>query len=86
VQVRLARAVLDPRKDAEKLLPIATLWSAFIAREKRARGAEAADLREIRWMFEELRVAVFAPELKTAVPISAKRIGDAITGLEQGVR
>jgi len=32
-------------------------------------------------MFEELRVAVFAPELKTPVPVSAKRVSDLIAGL-----
>jgi ATP-dependent helicase HrpA len=80
-QTRLARAVTDPRKDAEKLAPVAALWTAFLAKQKRARDDEAADVREIRWMFEELRVAVFAPELKTPVPVSAKRISESIAGL-----
>jgi ATP-dependent helicase HrpA len=81
VQVRLARAVIDPRKDAEKLAPVTALWTTFVARQRSARSEEAGVVREIRWMFEELRVAVFAPELKTPVSVSAKRIGDAITGL-----
>ena len=79
-QIRLARAVIDPRKDAEKLAPITTLWTTFIARQERARADDAVDLREIRWMFEELRVAVFAPELKTPVPVSVKRISDLMRG------
>jgi ATP-dependent helicase HrpA len=80
-QTRLARAVTDPRKDAEKLAPLTTLWTTFMARQKRARDDEAGEVREIRWMFEELRVAIFAPELKTPVPVSAKRISDLIAGL-----
>jgi ATP-dependent helicase HrpA len=32
-------------------------------------------LDEIRWLLEELRVSVFAQELKTAVPVSIQRIG-----------
>ncbi|MDB4994445.1 MAG: ATP-dependent helicase HrpA, partial [Myxococcaceae bacterium] len=80
-QTRLLRAVTDPRKDADKLAPIAALWATFIAQAKRARDDEASEVREIRWMFEELRVAVFAPELKTPVPVSAKRISDAIAAL-----
>jgi ATP-dependent helicase HrpA len=80
-QTRLARAVIDPRKDADKLGPVAALWSTFLAKQPRARDDEAGDVREIRWMFEELRVAVFAPELKTPVPVSAKRVSDLIAGL-----
>jgi ATP-dependent helicase HrpA len=80
-QTRLTRAVIDPRKDADKLAPVATLWATFKAKEARARAEDAADLVEIRWLFEELRVAVFAPELKTPVPVSAKRLADAIAGL-----
>jgi len=80
-QTRLARAVTDPRKDAEKLAPVAALWATFLAKQARARDDEAGEVREIRWMFEELRVAVFAPELKTPVPVSAKRVSDLIAGL-----
>jgi ATP-dependent helicase HrpA len=80
-QTRLTRAVTDPRKDAEKLAPVAALWSTFLARHARARDDEAGEVQQIRWMFEELRVAVFAPELKTPAPVSAKRVSDAIAGL-----
>ncbi len=80
-QTRLARAVTDPRKDAEKLAPVTALWSSFMTKQKRARDDEASEVQEIRWLFEELRVAVFAPELKTAVPVSAKRITDLIAAL-----
>jgi len=80
-QTRLTRAVTDPRKDAEKLAPITTLWTTFLVRQARARDDEAGQVREIRWLFEELRVAVFAPELKTPVPVSARRISDLIAGL-----
>ena len=80
-QIRLARAVLDPRKDAEKLAPLTTLWTTFMITRKRARDDEAGLVREIRWMFEELRVAVFAPELKTPAPVSAKRLSDLIAAV-----
>jgi ATP-dependent helicase HrpA len=80
-QIRLARAVLDPRKDAEKLAPLTTLWMTFMITQKRARDEEAGLVREIRWMFEELRVAVFAPELKTPAPVSAKRLSDLIAAV-----
>jgi len=80
-QTRLLRAVADPRKDAEKLAPITALWTSFVAKQQRARDDQAEDVRAIRWLFEELRVAVFAPELKTPVPVSPKRLSDVIAGL-----
>jgi ATP-dependent helicase HrpA len=58
-----------------------TLGDLHDAKQQRARDDEAFELREIRWMFEELRVAVFAPELKTPVPVSVKRISDLIAGM-----
>jgi ATP-dependent helicase HrpA len=35
-------------------------------------------LLEVRWMIEELRVSLFAQTLRTAYPVSAKRIHRAI--------
>jgi ATP-dependent helicase HrpA len=80
-QTRLARAATDPRKDTEKVAPVTALWTMFMAKQQRAHDDETGEVREIRWMFEELRVAVFAPELKTPVPVSAKRLSDMIAGL-----
>ena len=31
-------------------------------------------LEEYRWMLEELRVSLFAQELKTSIPVSPKRL------------
>ena len=34
------------------------------------------ELTEYRWMLEELRISLFAQELKTSVPVSAKRLSE----------
>jgi ATP-dependent helicase HrpA len=78
-RARLERAIADPRKDAEKLAAIAPVWAAFLAKQTTARDREAA--RHLRWSFEELRVAVFAPELKTPVPVSAAGLAVAVAAL-----
>jgi ATP-dependent RNA helicase HrpA len=39
------------------------------------------DVREIRWMIEELRISLFAQELRTPYPVSAVRIYRAIDAL-----
>ncbi|MFI5779723.1 ATP-dependent RNA helicase HrpA [Nocardia sp. NPDC051570] len=41
----------------------------------------AADVTEIWWMIEELRVGLFAQQLGTPYPVSAKRIEKAITAV-----
>ncbi|MDF2695079.1 MAG: ATP-dependent helicase HrpA [Labilithrix sp.] len=75
-QARLQRAISDPRKDSDKYAPFAPLWTSFLA--KRAGARDAAAARELRWTFEELRVAIFAPELKTPVPVSVQKIAAAL--------
>ncbi|MES1178501.1 MAG: ATP-dependent RNA helicase HrpA [Myxococcales bacterium] len=78
-QARLTRAIADPRKDADKLAPFAPLWSAFLA--KRGSATDRAATRALRWAFEELRVAIFAPELKPASPVSVASITTTLSAL-----
>jgi ATP-dependent helicase HrpA len=78
-QVRLARAVDDPQKDAAKFAPFAPVWSAFVAKLGAARDQETA--WELRWAFEELRVSIFAPELTTPVSVSLAKVAAAVTAL-----
>ncbi|HYO85618.1 MAG TPA: ATP-dependent RNA helicase HrpA [Dermatophilaceae bacterium] len=68
-----------------------TRLAASVHRVEAARRATVAalpDLRRttaeviaLRWMVEELRVSLFAPRLKTAYPVSEKRILTAIAAL-----
>ncbi|MCK6551328.1 ATP-dependent RNA helicase HrpA [Myxococcota bacterium] len=78
-QSRLQRAVNDPRKDADKLAPIAPLWRTFLDKRATYRDRAAAD--ELRWQFEELRVATFAPELKPAQSVSLAKLTAALAAL-----
>ncbi len=70
IQLRLTRLSHDPNKDARKAEPIIPLWQAYWQRH----SEENLDLVEFRWMLEELRVSLFAPELKTAYPVSVQRL------------
>ncbi len=58
---------------ADELRP---LWTAYLERaeEHRARGIVDPALEYYRWMLEELRVSMFAQELKTSMPVSAPRL------------
>lgn len=70
IQLRLTRLEHDPNKDARKAEPIIPLWQAYWQRHTE----ERSELIEFRWMLEELRVSLFAPELKTAYPVSVQRL------------
>ncbi len=79
VRTRLARALTDPRKDAEKLAPFSPVWTAFLAERRALRDPTAATA--LRWAFEELRVAIFAPELKPTVAVSVGSLSRALSAL-----
>ncbi len=76
VDARLSKLEQQPGRDAPLLAQIAPLWQAYLARRE-TRGARTdADpaLEEFRWLLEELRVSLFAQELKTAQPVSAQKL------------
>ncbi len=78
LQIRLERGRYDLAKDrtkAESVSPFAKALESV--QEKSAADSSLerkAEADEFRWMVEEFKVSVFAPELKTAYPISAKRL------------
>lgn len=63
-------------KDRQHIREMATLQQKWQKRSNAAReaGRHDARLEEIRWMLEELRVSLFAQQIRTAYPISVKRI------------
>ncbi|HEY5959401.1 MAG TPA: DUF3418 domain-containing protein, partial [Polyangiaceae bacterium] len=71
-QTRIARAVLDPKKDAAKAAPILPLWQRFLA--KQALTERRADAERLHWAIEEWRVATFAPELKPTYHVTLDSI------------
>ena len=74
--LRLDKVRADPARDARLAADVASLEQPY-RRESalRARqGAENAGFAQYRWLLEELRVSLFAQELKTPVPVSVKRL------------
>ncbi|HEY5945040.1 MAG TPA: ATP-dependent RNA helicase HrpA [Kofleriaceae bacterium] len=75
IVVRLQRLSHDPQKDQQKAMQVAP----FVQRYQQV--ADIPERDELRWLLEEFRVQVFAPELKTAVPVSPQRLNDAFARL-----
>jgi len=79
MRLRGERLRQDPAKDQQRMLQVMPYWRAYL--QHRAAGTSAADLAELRWLIEEWRVSLFAQELKTAEPVSAKRLAKALAAL-----
>ncbi|WP_457665908.1 ATP-dependent RNA helicase HrpA [Thiolapillus sp.] len=64
-------------RDQQRLNELQAVQADWLQRWQAAseKGIVDQRLEEIRWMLEELRVSLFAQELKTAYPVSVKRIG-----------
>ena len=77
LEQRLEKLKADPRRDAQLAAEVAPLESRYRERVKAERGARAPTQDEFRWLLEELRVSLFAQQLKTRVPVSARRLADA---------
>ncbi|SFF58129.1 ATP-dependent helicase HrpA [Dyella marensis] len=79
MRLRAERLRQDPAKDQQRMLQVLPYWREYL--KHRAAGAEPAALAELRWLIEEWRVSLFAQELKTAEPVSAKRLARALEAL-----
>jgi ATP-dependent helicase HrpA len=76
---RVAKFPADPARDAKHAQAIALLWERYRERERalRERGRRDPALEQFRWLIEELRVSLFAQELRTPSPVSYKRLEKA---------
>ena len=76
IQVRLDKLAMAATRDEQLMQEMKGLQDEWLVREQQSRQRVSPDprLEEIRWMLEELRVSLFAQALKTAYPVSVKRI------------
>ncbi|SOY47496.1 ATP-dependent helicase [Cupriavidus taiwanensis] len=78
IAMRVDKLKGDPGRDSQRMQEMAPLVQQWQRAEKQlrtqGRGGEDARLEEFRWMLEELRIALFAQELRTPVPMSVKRL------------
>ncbi|MEW6367180.1 MAG: ATP-dependent RNA helicase HrpA [Acidobacteriota bacterium] len=62
--------------DSERAAVIAPLWRSYMERwdTHRQRALSDPELDRYRWLLEEMRISLFAQELRTALPVSLKRL------------
>ena len=83
--LRLDKLRADPERDARLAAEVARIETPY-RREAAGRaryGAPPAELEQFGWLLEELRVSLFAQELRTSVPVSAKRLAKLWQTLRQ---
>ncbi len=81
VSVRIDKCRQDPARDQRWMADCLTIEGPFWRWAEGQRGQRSDRAEEFRWMCEELRVSLFAQELKTPMPVSVKRLQKAWTNL-----
>jgi len=76
IAMRLDKIASNPERDANWQQQLARYWLGYQTKlvTDRARGVRDPKLEEMRWMLEELRVSLWAQQLKTPYPVSFKRV------------
>ena len=76
MKLRSDKRTANPARDAQRAADVETLWNKWEAELKKWEkdGRDPAPLLPFRWMIEELRVGLFAQELRTPYPVSGKRL------------
>ncbi|MBU6257601.1 MAG: DUF3418 domain-containing protein, partial [Burkholderiales bacterium] len=82
IVLRLDKLRGDPARDAARLAELRPLEQRWLRRVAELKGAPHARMDEYRWLVEELRVSLFAQELRTPQPVSAKRLDKAWAQIE----
>ncbi len=74
--MRIEKYCKNPVRDRENEVIVSKLWQQYeecIHKHQQA-GIQDSNLEAFRWQIEELRVSLFAQELKTPEPVSVKRL------------
>ena len=75
-RIRIQRAQTNPAGDLRKLAEVQPVWQRYVhhvALNEPPRHDKSL-LVQYRWLLEEFRVSLFAQELRTPAPVSAKRL------------
>ncbi|HHB1427710.1 TPA: ATP-dependent RNA helicase HrpA [Serratia odorifera] len=83
IERRLEKLAIDPHRDRAQMLRVEQVqqaWQQWLNKLPPKRRDDD-EVREVRWMIEELRVSLFAQQLGTPYPISDKRILQTIEQL-----
>ena len=77
---RLDKAPGNQKRDAELMARVRPAMRALRTAERATASGTSSTPKSLRlqWMIEEFRVSLFAQDLKTALPVSEKRVQEQI--------
>ena len=84
--MRIDKLRANPSRDAQcqqEWQSLANPWVKMMQAQKSYGGAIDPRLNDFRWQLEELRVALYAQELKTPTPMSSKRLQKILDSLRK---
>ena len=74
IHYRLDRYRDDPARDADRQASLTALRVPYLRAVAARRGVPDSQLTDFRWLLEELRVSLYAQQLRTPMPVSVKRL------------
>jgi ATP-dependent helicase HrpA len=74
IALRIDKLRADPARDARQFAEFQPLSQNYQRAVAQRGGVLDPRLSEFRWLLEELRISLFAQELRTPMPVSVKRI------------
>ena len=77
LRLRIEKQPAAPERDGKNAVSVGVLWQKWqdkINALNQAHFSIPQALQDYRWLIEELRVSLFAQELKTPFPVSIKRL------------
>ena len=88
IELRLDKAAHDADRDARRLAELAPFWDRFLETVARRDPAEVESDTwvDFRFALEEYRLSLFVQEVKTAMPVSAKRLEAMWQAVAEGRR
>ena len=81
INVRLEKLRANPLRDAQNMAQMNPLQQQWQRKLSAWQNEADARMEDFGWMMQELRVSLFAQELKTPVIVSVKRLEKMLTGL-----
>jgi ATP-dependent helicase HrpA len=76
LRLRIEKQPANPDRDGKNAASVGLLWKSWTDEIEKLRQLDklTPELLNFRWLVEELRVSLFAQELKTPFPVSIKRL------------
>ena len=81
INLRVEKLRSNPARDAQCMAQMQPLTQAWQKLRQAQHGKSGPRMEEFAWLLQELRVSLFAQELKTPVIVSVKRLEKMLAAL-----